>query len=142
MLSNLYYNPGARILILEEIIKHAHKELRSKHAEEKMQNYFSYVFITALGLSRLGDSIKESIIEEKKDKYKVAFPTDSFKQIKDFVDDHICLRTLIDIILELLKAQKICTHFGESSATYFNDELISDIYTILMSIFKFVLKKV
>ncbi len=131
MLANLYSNPGARMQIIEELIKFAHKELLYKYAENVMQNYFGYILFTL-------SSGKENI---PKNDVTVPFPTEDFKQLVEFVNTHICLKTLLEIIMGLLETQNICLQFGQVPKVYFNEDLVSDIYEVLMSVFKHVLKK-
>jgi len=133
MLNNLFKNPGIRIQIIEELIKFAHKELLYKYTEDLMQGYFNYVLFTIESY--------ENIQNNNENITPIPFPTDAFKNLSEFVNTHICLKTLIEIILALLKTQKVSTQFKENPKVFFNEDLVSDIYSVLMSIFKYVLKK-
>ncbi len=147
MLSHLYSGIAVRQQIIEELVRYADKELLFRHGEDVIQGYLGYVLFVLSrpeeAQQRKASSPKSEAVEEKKEpEERVAFPTETFKQIMGIAKAHMCLRTLLDIILELLRLQGICTQFGESPRVFFNEDLVSDIYRVLMSVFKDVLKKV
>lgn len=132
MLENLYSNPNTRLEIVEEFIKYGHKELLYKHAGDIMQNYFSYILFM---LSSLNIKLE----------YKgamVPFPVDSFRLLGEFIETHNCLRKLLDIMIELIKTQEIAKQFEDMSQMNFNKDLIYNFYSVLMSIYKYILKRV
>lgn len=132
LLENLYANPNIRLEIVEEFIRYGHKELLYKHAGDIMQNYFSYVLFMLASLNA-------------KLEYKgamVPFPAESFRLLGEFIETHNCLRKLLDIMIELIKTQRIASRFGDISQMTFNKNLINSFYSVLMSIFKYILKRV
>ncbi len=137
----MYSGVGSRQQIAEEMLRYADKELRFRYPEAVLQNYLNYILLVLLHAEDTKVPVMVSS-EENKEKEKVLFPTDAFKLLVEFTKGHICLRTLLDIIIELLRAQGICDRFCAIPEVYFNEGLIIDIYRMLASIFKDVLKKV
>jgi len=131
-LENLYSNANIRLEIVEEFINYGHKELLYKYAGGIMQNYFSYILFM---LSSLNTKLE----------YRgamVPFPAESFRLLGEFIETHSCLRKLLDIMIELMKTQRISSQFGCASQMNFNKDLIYNFYSVIISVFKYILKRV
>lgn len=131
MLEQLYPSVTIRLKLVEEMVRYADKELAFRFPEEVLRGFFEYIQF-ALRCP------EEACINKE----KVEFPMETFKVLAGFAKTHTCLRSVIDMIIAILQVQGLIrTRFDDPSTVYFNEDLISDIYRILLSVFKDVLIK-
>ena len=128
-----YGSIQARSQIVDEMIKYADKELLYQINE--MQTYLQYILLalTSLKDHKFQDPI--SVSEE----IAMIFLSDSYKCLIEIYKTHK-MKILLDIMVELLELQNISKQFDENHTVNINEELVSDIYGVLISAFNSVLK--
>ena len=114
-------------------MKYAHSELLYKYSGNVLKTYFNCILFVISSVNKPGECKREEL---------VPFPVESFKNLAEFTETHNCLKILLEILIEFIRTQNIVNQFNEVPEVFFNKDLIYNVYTVLMSILKYVLKKV
>ena len=133
-MEKLYANPIVCLKITEELINYRHNDMLYTYSGTTLQKYFDCILFAATEAINIQSPNNSEIV--------LLFPEESTKKLAEFIETHNSLQTILEIIITLLKTQHISTKFLDVTQTYFNENIVVDISSALISVFKFVLKKV